>query len=99
MLPSQVKVQIRRRPFLFLLIFWLSIAVTAPLGMLPLRAAAFDPGDGYWDPRFDLPPGVNGAVASVVSMGRDVFVGGEFTIAGNKNIEGLARWDGKEWWP
>src|SRR5262245_42079249 len=54
-------------------------------------------GDENWDDRFGLPPGLNGTVSSVLTLGRYTYVGGSFTKAGETNAVGIARWDGKRW--
>ena len=41
--------------------------------------------------------GVNGPVYAMILFNGDLYVGGHFTIAGNKNVTNIARWDGIEW--
>src|SRR5690348_14574174 len=54
---------------------------------------------GAWDSRFTLPPGLNGQVNAMVSMGNFLVVGGSFSRAGGVEARGLALWDGSRWWP
>src|SRR4051794_16944451 len=54
---------------------------------------------GSWDSRFTLPPGLNGPVNAMVSMGNFLVVGGSFSRAGNVEARGVALWDGSRWWP
>lgn len=54
---------------------------------------------GSWDPRFGLPPGVNGRVFCAVIFRGELYLGGLFTLAGTNSSKGIARWDGKNWKP
>jgi trimeric autotransporter adhesin len=54
---------------------------------------------GTWDSRFTLPPGLNGSVNAMVSMGQFLVVGGSFSRAGGVEARGVALWDGSRWWP
>jgi trimeric autotransporter adhesin len=54
---------------------------------------------GAWDSRFTLPPGIDGPVSSMVSMGNFLLVGGSFSHAGNVEAHNLALWDGGHWMP
>ena len=54
---------------------------------------------GSWDSRFTLPPGLNGPVNAMVSVGRFLVVGGSFSRADNVEARGVALWDGSRWWP
>ena len=47
--------------------------------------------DGYWDPRFSLPPGVNGEVQCAAFFRGDLYVGGRFTRAGT-SAGSTTRW-------
>src|SRR5713226_5192471 len=64
-----------------------------------LGVAALMPGDVNWDAGFNVPAGVNGDVTSVATLGGELYVAGHFTKAGNIEAKGLARWDGKNWFP
>jgi len=67
------------------------------IGFLGLHAfSATD--DDHWESGFVLPPGVNGQVYASVVLGRDLFIGGPFSIAGTNEIRYLARWDGTNWY-
>src|SRR5688572_25805417 len=46
---------------------------------------------GDWDPRFALPPGVNGEVLCMATVGTDLYLGGRFTRVGGLATGGLAR--------
>jgi RHS repeat-associated protein len=49
-----------------------------------------------------IPPGawaVNVAQQSIAAGGNDIFVGGKFLQAGGQLVNGLARWDGANWFP
>jgi outer membrane protein assembly factor BamB len=41
----------------------------------------------------------DGAVTVMVLDGQDLYVGGEFRIAGGRSARGVARWDGRDWQP
>ncbi len=68
------------------------------LSLLPCLADS-TPGDENWDGGFNLPAGVNGDVTSVASLGKDIYIAGHFTKAGNVAAKGIARWDGTNWFP
>jgi len=52
------------------------------------------PGDEFWDPRFTRPGGVDGPVNSVVHVNdNDMFVGGNFSLAGTAQASSVARYD------
>jgi len=56
-----------------------------------------NPDDKYWDDRFTF-PGINGIVYTIaVAPDGDIYVGGEFTLAGTTPARNIARWDGKKW--
>lgn len=42
-------------------------------------------------------PGTDGTIWAVVRIGTDLYVGGEFTIAGDVVANRIARWDGTSW--
>src|SRR5947209_8453689 len=58
-----------------------------------LAATSFAaPGDEHWDDRFG-PPGVNGEVKILTTVGDDIYVGGDFTRAGSIPALNIARWN------
>jgi hypothetical protein len=64
---------------------------------LCLRTVAQVPGDEHWDVRFGF-PGVDGSSTfAVATKGNDVYVGGDLTLAGSKNLNRVTRWDGTAW--
>ncbi|UCG51503.1 MAG: choice-of-anchor D domain-containing protein [Candidatus Latescibacterota bacterium] len=56
-----------------------------------------DPDDVFWDPRFNA-LGLSGRVEAIVVDGADVYVGGQFQHAGGLTVNGIARWDGTQWY-
>src|SRR4051794_29924455 len=52
---------------------------------------------GAWGGQFKLPPGLNGSVSAMVSVGNMLIVGGAFSRAGNVPARGIALWDGTKW--
>ncbi len=52
---------------------------------------------GHWDSGFRLPPGVNGTVNAMASLGNNLYVGGSFSRAGSVTANSIARWDGTNW--
>lgn len=46
-----------------------------------------------------LGSGVDGVIFAITSLGTDLFVGGNFSIAGGSHAAGIARWDGTNWFP
>src|SRR5436309_1532809 len=73
--------------------------------LLLLAAALLDPasstsaalpGDEHWDNQFG-PVGVNEVAQSVIAQGSKVYVGGQFTGAGNTRANGIAGYDGTNW--
>ncbi len=43
--------------------------------------------------------GVGSSVNALAAAGTNLWVGGGFVSAGGKTANGLARWDGRAWWP
>jgi hypothetical protein len=79
--------------------------VSAPAKLLSLiltllcpasSTVAAIPGDEHWDNQFG-PVGVNDVAQSVVAQGNKVFVGGNLTAAGNTRANGIAGYDGTNW--
>lgn len=61
---------------------------------------AFQPagaGDERWLNDFSLPSRPNGKVTTVVQVGQDIYIGGEFTMVGTVAANRIARWDGTVW--
>jgi hypothetical protein len=62
-----------------------------------LPSVAQVPGDEHWDVRFGF-PGVDGsATFALATKGNDVYVGGDITLAGYKNLNSIAHWNGTTW--
>jgi hypothetical protein len=53
---------------------------------------------GRWDDRFN-PPGPDGEVMAIATIGGDLYIGGNFTHIGNLHANHIARWDGHAWFP
>jgi len=51
-------------------------------------------GDEKWDPML---PGTNGAVNAFAVSAYNLYMGGNFTIAGNVNANRVAKWNGEAW--
>lgn len=64
------------------------------LSLAHINAAS---GDENWQSGFVLPPGVDGPVLAMVTVGQDLYVGGSFEKAGEVTVNGLARWNGTNW--
>src|ERR1043166_10214536 len=56
------------------------------------------PGNENWQGGFVLPSGVDGTVNAFAVIGNDLYVGGQFEKAGDLVVNGLARWDGTNWY-
>jgi hypothetical protein len=46
---------------------------------------------------FSLGSGLNGIVRAMAVSGSNIFVGGDFSIAGGSNVNFVAKWDGSAW--
>lgn len=65
------------------------------IGASPAKyIAAWDVDAGNWTA---LGTGVNGEVRTIATNGTDLYVGGQFSIAGIYNAYNVARWDGTQW--
>ena len=53
-------------------------------------------GDEYWDSLFTLNR-LDGSARAIAVSGSQVYVGGEFTQAGDRPANHIARWDGSAW--
>ena len=54
------------------------------------------PGDERWDIRFGL-PGSDNIALSVATKGNDIYIGGDISLAGARNVNHIAKWDGTDW--
>ena len=54
-------------------------------------------GDERWVDGFGLPNGTDGTVSVVVRSGVNVYIGGDFRVAGNVVANGVAKWNGTAW--
>ena len=75
----------------------IKLLVMAILFILSTRPGFAQSVKGSWDTQFALPPGLNGEVHALVSVGNDLYVGGFFTKAGPVPANGVAKWDGTNW--
>ncbi len=50
-----------------------------------------------WIKLVTLGSGVNNLVRSIAVNGNDVYVGGDFTVAGQVIVNHIAKWNGSEW--
>ena len=74
--------------------FLVILQLTSLLLSLGAQAA---PGDENWDNRFALPPGLDGPVSSMTTIGKNLYVAGDFKHAGALEVNGLACWNGQSW--
>jgi len=67
-------------------------------GLSPKVATAADPtfSDANWN-SMGVFPGVNNTVKAVVVDGENLYVGGDFSIAGNVFANHIAKWNGSGW--
>src|SRR5947207_1399592 len=54
------------------------------------------PGDENWE-NFPLPPGLDGPVSAMTTVGKNLYVAGDFKNAGAVAASGLASWNGQQW--
>jgi len=57
------------------------------------RFVEMQAGCSGWDTQFQLPNGVSGTVLALAVSGNDVYVGGDFTVAGNVSANRVARFN------
>lgn len=62
-----------------------------PMGIPPTVS-----GDESWSSQFLL-PGVDDAVYAIAEYGTNLYLGGNFSIAGELSAIGLVKWDGSSW--
>ena len=76
------------------------VMTTAPDGRPVFRPAGtrntYGLGDDNWQNGFSL-PGVNRQVRAIAASGTDVYVGGYFSVAGDKATSYVAKWNGSSW--
>ena len=71
---------------------------TACGGAVANRVAAFDPSTGAWSSLGSgLENGVNGIAQAIDIAGSDIYIGGDFTLAGTVPAARVARWNGSAW--
>src|SRR5258705_9683246 len=61
----------------------------------PISAA--ESASGAWSSKFPLPPGANGPVMAMATVGSNLYVGGAFTEIGGVHARTLAKFDGQTW--
>ena len=76
--------------FDFMMRIWFTLVLAFTVRLAAATA------DDYWDDRFDA-LGMDGVVRHMAVHGDDVYVIGEFTMAGGVPANGLAKWDGIRW--
>src|SRR5258706_202216 len=59
-------------------------------------SAYASPGDENWE-NFALPPGLDGPVSAMATVGKNLYVAGDFKNAGLAAASGLASWNGQQW--
>src|SRR5215469_14575419 len=67
-------------------------------GLLQEHAAGAGPGDEHWDNQFG-PAGANTSLTGLAAVGPNIFVGGSIVAAGNTKANGVAGFDGTNWFP
>ena len=55
------------------------------------------PGSGIGVDEGQIGSQIEGAISSVASIGSDIFVAGDFLMAGGKRVNSIAKWDGTTW--
>jgi hypothetical protein len=69
------------------------------LCLLPFSVLASGPGDQHWDNHFGS-PGINGGnVNEIAIVGNTIYAGGVIAAAGNTRANGVAGFDGTNWFP
>jgi trimeric autotransporter adhesin len=66
--------------------------------LLSTGARASGPGDEHWDNQFGS-DGANSTLNGIAVSGKNVYVGGMITSAGNLKVNGAAGFDGTNWFP
>jgi hypothetical protein len=96
-----VRSRLRQRSFtssLVLLLLASSLSLGVAFGTSTEGApAAKSPAQQGWDTRFGS--ALNGTVRAIAVKGTDVYVAGDFTVAGGVAANRIARWDGSQWHP
>jgi len=60
----------------------------------PLKSAG---SAGTWSSEFTVPGVVKGIIYSMTSDGANLYIGGDFSVAGSEIATNLAKWDGVNW--
>jgi cysteine-rich repeat protein len=50
-----------------------------------------------WDPSFGTTAALNGIVYDIAVMGSDLYIAGDFTMAGGVTVNHVAKWNGSSW--
>lgn len=61
------------------------------------RAARFNSADGWQAMGRGGFDGIGGEVKTIIADGNSIFIGGDFTTAGDVLTRNIARWDGNDW--
>ena len=71
---------------------------TACGGAVANRVAVFDPATGAWSSLGNgAENGVNGIAQAIDIAGSDIYIGGDFSLAGTVPATRVARWNGSSW--
>ena len=77
-------------------IYGLALAVLG-LSLVPVTSAASNFTDANWSSMGGF-PGANGEVrAVVIDASGNLYIGGNFTLAGDVIANGIAKWNGTNW--
>jgi len=85
----------------------LAIILTLPILLQPqpglasqtpalASSASLSPGDIGWKAGFST-NGLDDSAKAITTDGKNVYVAGQFTVAGDAVVNGVAMWDGSAW--
>lgn len=79
------------------ILLFVLLALSAAMANAQIETLPKVSGDEHWDLAFDSANSVNGPVHAIAIGDDGVYVGGNFTKAGNVPASCIARWDGTQW--